>query len=183
MTYQPLIIARHHITELVLPFTLGVDNRKHALALGQRVLVHHMAAASPLKGLGALDGSGHVRVPVGAGLVLCVQGADAALGDHGLDVLGVERLLEQVHDIKLDRIEHDVASQEQLIGLTEAKLLERAHQLLVGLPALAHCETVGGVVVDWGTLKMCVWWSSRRMDGQIDLGNRWKSEVVVWAVK
>lgn len=106
-----------------------------------------MATPSPLKRLGALDGGRDVRVPVGAGLVLCVEGADAALGDHGLDVLGVERLLEQVHDIELDRVEHNVTGKEQLVWLAEAELLEGAHQLLVGLPALAHCESVAVAVV------------------------------------
>lgn len=130
-----------------------------------------MAAASPLEGLGALYGGWDVRVPVGAGLVLCVEGADAALGNHGLDVLGVERLLEQVHDVELDRVEHDVAGQEQLIGLAEAELLKRAHQLLVGLPALAHCETVAVIVdglsiLDW-TVR--VWLSPRRMASRIYL--------------
>jgi len=113
-----------------------------------------MTAPSPLEPLGSLNGRHDRRVAVGA-LVHVIEPAlfqrqhlsfrlagggtyDAALRNHGLQALGREHLLRQRHEVDLERVEEHVARHEDLVGLAEAEELERAHELLVLLGALAH---------------------------------------------
>jgi hypothetical protein len=65
---------------------------------------------------------------------------NAALRNHGLHALGRQRLLKEADQVELDRVEEDIAGDEQLVWLAETELLKRAHELLVLLRAFAHCE-------------------------------------------
>lgn len=65
---------------------------------------------------------------------------NAALRNHGFDILGRERLLKQVQQIDLERVEEHITGDEELVWLAEPEELEGPHQLLVLFGSFTHFE-------------------------------------------